>query len=111
MERSVSGLTSEALFVDRPPRSELPIRTKIDEQRNFIGPEFGLRDAQLRVSKGLVAGLQLETMMRRLIRSSDVVHFDDLPIPFRAVATDLTAGERVVLSQGELSQALRASLS
>jgi len=49
--------------------------------------------------------------MRRLIRSSDVVRFDDLPIPFRAVATDLVAGEPVVLSQGELSQALRASLS
>jgi NTE family protein len=49
--------------------------------------------------------------MRRLIRSSEVVRFDDLPIPFRAVATDLVSGEPVVLSEGELSQALRASLS
>jgi NTE family protein len=97
METIVSGLTTEALFVDRPPRSELPIRTKIDEQRNFIGPEFGLRDAGLRVSKGLVAGEQLETTMRLLIRSSGVVSFDDLPIPFRAVATDLATGEPVVL--------------
>ena len=111
MEKIVSGLTSEALFVDRPPRSELPIRTKIDEQRNFIGPEFGLRDAGLRVSKGLVAGEQLETTMRLLIRSSDVVQFDELPIPFRAVATDLVTGEPVVLSRGELWQALRASMS
>jgi NTE family protein len=111
MEKIVAGLSTEALFVDRPPRSDLPIRTKIDEQRNFVGPEFGLRDRELLVSKGLVAGEQLETTMRRLIRSSDVVRFDDLPIPFRAVATDLVAGEPVVLSQGELSQALRASLS
>ena len=111
MEKIVAGLSTEALFVDRPPRSEVPIRTKIDEQRNFVGPEFGVRDGELLVSKGLVAGEQLETTMRRLIRSSDVVRFDDLPIPFRAVATDLAAGEPVVLSQGELSQALRASLS
>jgi len=38
MEKIVAGLSTEALFVDRPPRSELPIRTKIDEQRNFVGP-------------------------------------------------------------------------
>jgi NTE family protein len=111
MEKIVSNLTTEALFVDRPPRSEVPIRAKIDEQRNYIGPEFGVRGAKVLVSKGLVAGEQLETTMRRLIRSSDVIRFDDLPIPFRAVATDLVAGEPVVLSQGELSQALRASLS
>jgi NTE family protein len=111
MEKIVSGLTTEALFVDRPPRSEIPIRTKIDERRNYIGPEFGVRGGELLVSKGLVAGEQLETTMRRLIRSSDVVRFDDLPIPFRAVATDLVAGEPVVLSEGELAQALRASMS
>jgi NTE family protein len=111
MERIVSGLKSESLFVDRPARSELPIRTKIDERRNFIGPELGLRDRSLLVPKGLVAGERLEATMRGLIRSADVVRFDDLPIPFRAVATDLASGEPVVLSEGELSQAVRASLS
>ena len=111
MQRTIAGLTSEALFVDRPPRTDLPMRSKIDEKRNFVGPEFGVRDGQLLVAKGLVAGVQLETMMRRLIRSSDVIRFDDLPIPFRAVATDLATGEAVVLSRGELSQALRASVS
>jgi NTE family protein len=111
MEKIISSLQTEALFVDRPPRSEIPIRIKLDEQRNYIGPEFGLRDGRLLVSKGLVAGEHLETTMRRLIRSSDVVRFDSLPIPFRAVATDLVSGEPVVLSEGELSQAVRASLS
>lgn len=111
MESIVSGLSTEALFVDRPPRSDLPIRTRIGEQRNFIGPEFGLRDGQLLVQKGLVAGVALETMVRSMIRSSDVIRFDDLPIPFRSVATDLASGEPVVLSRGELSHVLRASLS
>ncbi len=111
MQSIVAGLSPEALFVDRPPRRDLPIRTKLDEQRNFIGPEFGVRDGRLLVQKGLVAGVQLETVMRKLIRSADVVGFDELPIPFRAVATDLASGEAVVLDHGELSQAVRASLS
>jgi NTE family protein len=36
--------------------------------------------------------------------------FDSLPIPFRAVATDLRTREEVVLSNGDLAQAVRASM-
>jgi len=38
-------------------------------------------------------------------------HFDSLPIPFRAVATDLQAWRPVVLGEGDLAQAVRASIS
>src|SRR5258708_14304932 len=44
MQTIVAGLSTETLFVDRPPRPDLPIRAKIEERRNSIGPEFGLRD-------------------------------------------------------------------
>ncbi len=37
--------------------------------------------------------------------------FDSLPIPFRAVATDLARREAVVLSSGDLAQAIRASIA
>jgi predicted acylesterase/phospholipase RssA len=37
--------------------------------------------------------------------------FDSLPIPFRAVATDLALREEVILRQGDLAQAVRASIS
>ncbi|HST07310.1 MAG TPA: patatin-like phospholipase family protein, partial [Gemmatimonadaceae bacterium] len=37
--------------------------------------------------------------------------FDSLPIPFRAVATDLHTGERVVLGHGDLAEAIRASVA
>jgi NTE family protein len=37
--------------------------------------------------------------------------FDRLPIPYRAVATDLRTGERVVLSRGDLPRSVRASMS
>jgi len=50
MEAIVSGLSAETLFMDRPPRPELPIRSKIEEQRNFIGPEFGIRDGRMLAS-------------------------------------------------------------
>jgi NTE family protein len=37
--------------------------------------------------------------------------FDSLPIPFRAVATDLAAWQPVVLGEGDLAQAVRASIA
>lgn len=40
-----------------------------------------------------------------------VENFDRLPIPFRAVATDLETGEMVVLGSGNLATAIRASMS
>jgi len=40
-----------------------------------------------------------------------VASFDQLKIPFRAVATDLISGTRVVLDRGDLTEALRASVT
>src|SRR4030095_6517035 len=42
---------------------------------------------------------------------ADVQNFDNLPIPFRCVATDLLAGEAFVLNQGYLTKALRATMA
>jgi hypothetical protein len=42
---------------------------------------------------------------------ANVTDFDDLPIPFRAVATDVNTGERAVLGEGQLASAIRASMA
>lgn len=41
----------------------------------------------------------------------NVNDFDDLPIPFRAIATDIVNGEEVILADGSLARAMRASMS
>ena len=41
----------------------------------------------------------------------EVKDFDRLPIPYRAVATDIETGKEVVLSRGSLGQAIRASMA
>ena len=61
--------------------------------------------------KGFASGVQLESVLRNLSKVRGFQHFDELPIPFRAVATDLVSGKAVVLSQGELASAMRASMS
>jgi NTE family protein len=111
MEQIVAGMSAEALFHEQPPRFEQSMRRKADDHINYIGPEIGIRGKEILLPKGLVSGVQLETVLRRLSKSRGYYDFDRLPIPFRAVATDIVTGEAVVLRSGELAGAMRASMS
>ncbi len=57
---------------------------------------------------GLVNARKLERLVERLTEKRTV---EQLPVPFRAVAVDITSGEEVVLSSGPVSRAVRASAS
>ena len=111
MEQIVAGMSAEALFHEQPPRFEQSMRRKADDHINYVGPEIGIRGKEILLPKGLVSGVQLETVLRRLSKARGYYDFDRLPIPFRAVATDIVTGEAVVLRSGELAGAMRASMS
>ncbi len=55
--------------------------------------------------------LSFEKLEEWLVRVFGRLHFEDLAIPFAAVATDLETGEPVVLDSGPLAPAIRASCS
>ncbi|MGD9874468.1 MAG: patatin-like phospholipase family protein [Kiritimatiellia bacterium] len=57
---------------------------------------------------GLVDGDKVCRMLRKYISARNI---EDLPLPFRAVATDIMTGEEVVLNRGEIIEAVRASIS
>jgi NTE family protein len=111
METLVGGITSNRLFVERPPRQDLAMRRKMDDRSILFGLELGLRDGELKLPKGIVSGVQLESVLRGLVRTPGYRRFDDLPIPFRAIATDLETGKAVVIEDGEVADAMRASMS
>jgi NTE family protein len=78
----------------------------------LVAFELGIRDGKLRQARGLRAGQKLAFEARALLvgtpREPD---FARLPIPFRAVATDVETGERVVLDHGDLVESILASLA
>lgn len=112
MERIVTGIDWRSVFDDSPPRAELSVRRKAEDYRGLADPEFGVGRDGLALPKGLVAGVTLESLLRQLTQPVlDVSDFSRLPIPFRAVATDIVNGESVVLERGNLSRALRASMA
>ncbi|MBL8862453.1 MAG: patatin-like phospholipase family protein [Planctomycetes bacterium] len=100
------------LFDDEPPREHLTWRRREEDRDFLVAIEAGWKDGGLSVPRGVVQGLKIEPLFRNLtIRAHDAPDFDALPLPFRAVAMDLATGERVVLRDGDLAEALRASMS
>ena len=69
------------------------------------------KDAAL-LPAGVVSGQKVifmfESITSQRVQASN---FDRLPIPFRAVATDIVTGGMVVIGDGELSMAMRSSMS
>lgn len=60
---------------------------------------------------GALNGDQITEMLDSMTHRTGYIHFDELPIPFRCVAVDISGPDEVVLSEGELSQAMRASMA
>ena len=57
---------------------------------------------------GFIAGHRIKKLLKSIIGD---VSFDELKIPFACVATDVMTGEEVVINQGSVLEAVRASIS
>ncbi|HKO68188.1 MAG TPA: patatin-like phospholipase family protein [Burkholderiaceae bacterium] len=111
MEKVIKTITTDKLFTDSPPRQDQTMRRKDDDLRPYFVPELAVTSDGVLLPKGLVTGVALEGELRRLVQVTSARSFDELPIPFRAIATDIGTGEMVVLKEGSVVQAIRASMS
>ncbi len=97
---------------DDPPRTDYPMRRKNDTLRYLMDFRFGLRDGAIQLPRGVIQGQKLLLLLRRLtLHTWRTQDFDQFPIPFRAVATDIASGEPVVFREGDLALAIRSSMS
>ncbi len=99
-------------FADEADRTDLFVGQKQAADRNLLTIRFdGFTPV---IPSALSSGQRLTTFINQLTLQG-VYHpnhsFDDLKIPFRAVATDMISGRRAVISSGNLAEAIRASIS
>jgi len=112
IEQLLTSVNWQDAFRDRPPRAQLGYRRKQDDRNFLVRYSLGVRSDGFVYPRGLVQGQKFEQVLRNAaIPVADVQDFDRLPIPFRAIATDLETGQLVVMSSGDLVTALRASMS
>lgn len=100
-----------ALLNPSPPYADQPIADKQKWNRTFgdLTLRFGKRFS---LPSGLNPGESLSILLSRSTMGySNVSDFDQLPTPFRCVATDLVSGDSVVLAKGSLPVAMRATMA
>lgn len=74
--------------------------------------EMGIKDQRVVLPAGIVNTASIEDLLRTFVAQARAQEdFDKLPIPYRAVATDMVSGSMVVLGSGDLATAMRASMA
>lgn len=112
IEHAMASIHWQAAFRDRPPRTELDYRRKEEDREFLVNLPLGLQGKRLVIPKGLVQGQMLTETLRKLtLPVARITDFDQLPTRFRAVATNLETGSPVILADGDLTTAMRASMS
>ncbi len=112
IEQLVLNADLETKFVSNIPRNALSIRRKQDDEQLFVKYRLGIKDGKLQFPRGIISGQELRLWLDEvLFEVRGVDNFDDLPIPFRCVATDIASGEEIIMGKGVLTTAIYISMT
>lgn len=100
------------LFEDNPSHAETNYRQRRLDQSYYPSLEFGLTELGVQTAHGIVGGQKIKLFFNTLVGSERGERsIESLPLPLSIIATDIGTGERVAFRSGELSAAMRASMS
>jgi len=100
----------DTIFEDRPKRSTLLLAEKEARSRQLV--RVPLEQFNIRLPSAFSTGQRMCDLLSNLTLRANFLadaDFDRLPRRFRCVATDLLSGKSVVIQQGDLAEAMRAS--
>jgi NTE family protein len=111
MRALMRGTDWVSMLLPDSPFKDKTFRRKQDRRAFPARLELGLRHG-VRLPSALNPGQGVSLMLDRMtIAYYDVERFDELPTPFRCLALDLRTGQPVVLADGPLARAMRATMA
>ena len=111
LEEIVLTLDWDGLLKDDSKREYKSIEEKIELEKYFLSLEID-EDYNLKFPKGVLRGEGMYLTLKDLLwRTEGITDFDDLPIPFRAIATDLQTGKAEAIGEGSLALAAFKSMA
>jgi NTE family protein len=111
IRKTVESIEWDEVLRGEVPYRNLSFRRKEDAEDYPNGLEFGLKKG-VGFPEGFNSGHQVGLILDRIsLPYSEIKTFDDLPIPFACLGTDLVSKKEHVFRDGSLAQALRATMS
>lgn len=100
------------LFSDKILRDDLSLRRKTDERNILLPYRLSFKDGKPVLPKGVLGGQKLYmTLQSLLLPNRAIDNFNDMAIPFRAVATNIVTGQQVTMGTGDITSAVYASMA
>ena len=112
VEESFKRINWEEMYTDDTERQNLFVGQKAINDRYLVNIRFDGMRAYIPTS--LTSGQKILSIITEQLYNTNfpaVHNFDELKIPFRAIATDLISGQRLVIGEGDLAEAINASVS
>lgn len=110
IEKFALDLNWDILFATKSSLHFLPPQERNNSGKNII--ELPIDNGKIKLPSGALEGQQLwNTLNEIYLPDYKITDFNDLPIPFACVATDVETGTPVLMNKGSLSSAIRASMA
>ena len=101
----------ESIFGDKQEFNQIGIHSK-KEYRDYKLKVSGNNLSDIGLSNGMIKGNSISILLSELTwRTNNTDCFDDFPIPFRCIATDIISGQAFSFESGSLARAMRASMA
>jgi NTE family protein len=112
LEEFLDGINWRHVIGGLGQRELEPIEQKRQGVTYSNNLKLGIQHWRIVAAPGLVDASRIENMLQGFVgKARSQTDFERLPIPFRAVATDMVSGQMVVLDHGDLAAAMRASMA
>lgn len=112
VEKALREIDWNDIFRTTTRRSELDFRQKQEPIRPLTGARIGIRDWRLSMPRGALSTQQLRIRLHSLVAGLGLDEdFDRYSIPFRAVATEMERGRKIIIGHGDLASAIVASMA
>jgi NTE family protein len=107
----IRGQDWESFISDKQNRKYVSYEEKLFSDKYIFSMPFE-EDKIFSLSKSLNSSFNIDLMLNNLLYpAAHIKDFKDLPIPFLCIGTDLLTGEAVVLTDGNLARAVRATMA
>ncbi|MBZ4683054.1 MAG: Patatin [Fusobacteriales bacterium] len=110
LENIVTIIDWQTIFDDTPSRKEKPMDGKNFSDKYALVMPY--EKNRVKTPQGVFYGEKIYLTLKELMWNARYVKdFNEYPIPFRAIATDLITGEPIVFSKGDLAKTVHASMA
>lgn len=110
LEKLIEEIDWKNIFNEKPERIDIPMEEKLFSERYITS--VPMENFKLKLPKGLISGQKVYMMLKKYNwEARGIKDFNNFPIPFRPVATNLATGEAVILNNGDITRALNASMA